>query len=87
MVRSLLHTPHFIYIKNAGNIHELKLKYRDEIELYKMLKRISKDRGLKLLRKTDCYVLDGRVIEMLLHREVRVDGRIARFGVLDGEWV
>ncbi|MBK5240334.1 MAG: hypothetical protein JJD95_03870 [Clostridium sp.] len=74
-------------LENAENIHELKLKNRDEIELYKILKRISKDRGLKLLRKTDCYVLDGRVIEMLLHGDVRVDGRIVRFGKLESEWV
>jgi hypothetical protein len=74
-------------LKNAENIHELKFKNRDEIELYKILKRISKDRGLKLLRKTDCYVLDGRVIEMLLHREVRVDGRIVAAREIEGEWV
>ena len=74
-------------LKNAENIHELKLKNRNEIELYKILKRISKDRGLKLLRKTDCYVLDGRDIEMLLHREVRVDGRVVGFGEIESEWV
>ncbi|MGH4125488.1 MAG: DUF2357 domain-containing protein [Clostridium sp.] len=72
-------------LKNAGNIHELKLKNRDEIELYKLLKKISKEKGLKLLRKTDCYVLDGRVIEMLLHGEVRVDGRIVEAGEIERE--
>lgn len=74
-------------LKNAGNIHELKLKNRDEIELYKILKKISKERGLKLLRKRDCYVIDGKDIEMLENRKVRVDGRIVGFGEFDGEWV
>ncbi|MCB2313451.1 hypothetical protein LGL55_20440 [Clostridium tagluense] len=74
-------------LKNAGNIHELKLKNRDEIELYKILKKISKERGLKLLRKRDCYVIDGKDIEMLESRKVRVDGRIVGFGEFDGEWV
>ncbi|MGH4121255.1 nuclease domain-containing protein [Clostridium sp.] len=74
-------------LKNAGNIHELKLKNREEIDLYKLLKKISKEKGVKLLRKTDCYVVDGRVIEMLLHREVRVDGRIVGFGEIEGVWV
>ncbi|GCD12260.1 hypothetical protein [Clostridium tagluense] len=74
-------------LENAGNIHELKLKNRDEIELYKILKKISKEKGLKLLRKTDCYVLDGRVIEMLGHGEVRVDGRIGEAGEIEDELV
>lgn len=74
-------------LKNAGNIHELKLKDRDEIELYKLLKKISKEKGVKLLRKTDSYVLDGKVIEMLGHGEVRVDGRIVEAMELEGEWL
>lgn len=68
------------------SIHELKLKNRDEIELYKLLKKISKKKGLKLLRKRDCYVLDGRIIEILLHREVRVDGRIFGFSEIEKGW-
>ena len=73
-------------LKNAENIHELKLKNRDEIELYKLLKRISKEKGVKLLRKTDCYVLDGRIIQMLLSREVRVDGKIVGIREIEREW-
>jgi len=50
------------------------------------LKKISKEKGLKLLRKTDCYVLDGRVIEMIGHGEVRVDGRVVGVGDIE-EWM
>jgi uncharacterized protein len=36
------------FLENAENIHELKLKSREEIELYKRLKEIAKARGVRV---------------------------------------
>ncbi len=63
-------------LKNAENFHELKFKSLAEIRLYKRLKKLSREQGLKLERTRDSYIIGGEVIELLSNNKVRVNGVI-----------
>lgn len=63
-------------LKNAETIHELGFRSRNEIELYEILKRLSKVKGLKILRRKDHFILGDIKIEILTSKKLRVDGEI-----------
>jgi uncharacterized protein len=67
-------------LKNAENIHELKMKSREEIELYKRLKEISKKTGQKIQRFREYYMAGNVKVELMDDGEVRIDGRIFTIG-------
>lgn len=78
-IRTVMYTTLYL-LKNAENVHELKLKSRDEIVFYKMLKEIAEKRMIGLKRFKDYYMLGDRKVELLDGKKVRVDGVI--FGLM-----
>lgn len=67
-------------LQNAESIHELKMKNRDEILIYKKLKEVSKINNIKLKRFKDYYELGDKKIELLENKKIRVNGRIFDIG-------
>lgn len=50
-------------LKNAETVHELSFKNSSEIEVYKILKRISKSKGMKVVRFKDYFMLENIINE------------------------
>jgi len=63
-------------LKNAENMHELKLKSNLEIEVYKKLKNISKLKGYTIRKENDKYFLNKNIVEVIEGKVIRVNGEI-----------
>lgn len=63
-------------LKNAENMHELKLKSNLEIEIYIRLKRIAKDNCWTIRKEYNAYIINKNVIEIIEDKEIRVNGKI-----------
>ncbi|MCK8817594.1 restriction endonuclease-like protein [Natroniella sulfidigena] len=63
-------------LENATTIHELKIESRQEVRLYKILKRLAKESGQKLKRYQDYYMLAENKIELLADKKARINGKI-----------
>ena len=70
-VRTVIYTTLFL-LENAENIHELKLKNRKEIVLYKKLKEIAKVTGSKLERFREYYMLGDMKVELMGNGKLRI---------------
>lgn len=64
-------------LKNAENMHELKLKSNLEIEVYKKLKSIAASKGYTIRKENDKYYLNNNIIEIVEGRAIRVNGHIS----------
>ena len=64
-------------LKNAQNMHELKLKSNLEIEVYKKLKEISNKKGYNIRKENDKYILNGNTIEIIEGKVIRANGQVS----------
>lgn len=60
---------------NAENMHELKLKSNLEINVYKKLKNVAKEKQWKIRKENDKYIVNNNVIEILDENKIRVNGK------------
>ena len=65
-------------LKNAETVHELSFKNNSEIEVYKILKKLSKLKGMKIVRFKDYFKLGNIKIEVLNSKELRVNDVIMK---------
>ena len=70
-------------LKNAENMHELKLKSNLEIEVYKKLKKIAGLKGYTIRKKHDKYILNKNTIEIIEGKVIRVNGQVTSLRNLD----
>lgn len=64
-------------LKNAENMHELKLKSNLEIEAYKKLKEISNSKGYTIRKEHDKYIINKNTIEIIEGKVIRVNGQVS----------
>ncbi len=70
-------------LKNAENMHELKLKSNLEIEVYKKLKEISNSKGYTIRKEYDKYILNKNTIEIIEGKIIRVNGQVSKLRNLE----
>lgn len=63
-------------LKNAENMHELKLKSNLEIEVYKKLKEIANSKGYTIRKEHDKYIINKNTIEIIEGKAIRINGKI-----------
>ena len=63
-------------LKNAENMHELKLNSNLEIEVYKKLKEIANSKGYTIRKEHDKYIINKNTIEIIEGKVIRVNGKI-----------
>ncbi|SDK95041.1 hypothetical protein SAMN05216497_10323 [Clostridium cochlearium] len=63
-------------LKNAENMHELKLKSNLEIEVYKKLKEIANSKGYTIRKEHDKYIINKNTIEIIEGKVIRINGKI-----------
>ena len=63
-------------LKNAENMHELKLRSNLEIEVYKVLKRIAKLKGYSIRKEFNQYIINKNTVEVIDGRVIKVNGKI-----------
>ncbi|MDM8129095.1 hypothetical protein QUV80_11480 [Paraclostridium benzoelyticum] len=63
-------------LKNATTMHELYMKNRREIELYKILKKSSKYKGLNLRKEKDGFYLGEKHIRLYKDNKIKVNNEI-----------
>ena len=51
-------------LSNASTMHELYLKSRKEVEIYKDLKKISEEKGLKLRKENNGFFIGDEFISI-----------------------
>ena len=64
-------------LKNAQNMHELKLRSNLEIEVYKTLKKIAKSKGFTIRKEFEQYIMDKNVVEVIEGKVIKVNGEIS----------
>ncbi len=70
-------------LKNAENMHELKLKSNLEIEVYKKLKKVSDLKGYTIRKEFDKYIINKNTVEIIDGKAIRVNGVGANLGNLE----
>ena len=63
-------------LKNASTMHELYLKNRKEIEVYKVLKKVSESKGIKLRKENDGFIIGNDFVRVLDNGDVKLNGEI-----------
>ena len=71
-VRNVMYTTLYL-LKNATTIHEISIKNRREIDVYKILKKISDDKSLVLEKYEEGYKLGNDYIKVYDNRDIRVN--------------
>ena len=74
-VRNVMYTTLYL-LKNATNMHELSIKSRKEIEVYKILKRVSEKKSLNLEKYEDGYKLGEYYVKVYDNRDIRVNNEL-----------
>lgn len=69
-------------LKNAETVHELSFKSKSEIEVYKVLKKLSKLRGMSIVRFKDYFMIGNVKVTVLNSKEARVNDDIVEIGSL-----
>lgn len=64
-------------LKNAENMHELKLRSNLEIEVYKRIKHFAKSKGYNIRKEFNQYIVNNNTIEIIEDKVLRVNGKIA----------
>ncbi|SKB47145.1 hypothetical protein SAMN02745120_1654 [Acetoanaerobium noterae] len=72
-------------LKNAETLHELHFKNRLEIELYKILKRISFSKNIKLIRRSDHFLINTTKIEIKNRKFLAIDETLVSWNNLEEE--
>ena len=80
-VRNVMYTTLYL-LKNATTIHELSINNRKEIEVYKILKKISKDKNLPLEKREDGYKLQEDYIKVY-NNDIRVNNELVEINDLE----
>ncbi|MDP4145789.1 MAG: restriction endonuclease-like protein [Bacillota bacterium] len=68
---------------NAGNMHELKLKSNLEINVYKKLKNIAKEKHWKIRKENNKYIIGNNSVEIIEDHRIKVNGKFTSFKMLD----
>ncbi len=63
-------------LKNASTMHELYLKNRKEVKVYKVLKQISKDKEISLKRGKDGFSIGKSIVTVSEKLEIRVNNNL-----------
>lgn len=63
-------------LKNATIMHELYMKNRKEIEIYKILKNISREKNIKLTKKKEGFLLREYIISVDEKENIRLNNEI-----------
>ena len=74
-VRNIMYTTLYL-LKNATNMHELSIKSRKEIEVYKILKSVSEKKSLNLEKYEDGYKLGEDYVKVYNNRDIRVNNEL-----------
>lgn len=74
-VRNIMYTTLYL-LKNATNMHELSIKSRKEIEVYKILKSVSEKKSLNLEKYEDGYKLGEDYVKVYDNRDIRVNNEL-----------
>lgn len=74
-VRNVMYTTLYL-LKNATNMHELSIKNRKEIEVYKILKSVSEKKSLNLEKYEDGYKLGEDYVKVYDNRDIRVNNEL-----------
>ena len=80
-VRNVMYTTLYL-LKNATTIHELSINNRKEIEVYKILKKISHDKNLPLEKHQDGYKFQGNYIKVY-NNVIRVNNELVKINELE----
>ena len=80
-VRNVMYTTLYL-LKNATTIHELSIINRKEIEVYKILKKISHDKNLPLEKHQDGYKFQGNYIKVY-NNDIRVNNELVKINELE----
>ena len=80
-VRNVMYTTLYL-LKNATTIHELSINNRKEIEVYKILKKISNDKNLPLEKREDGYKLQEDYIKVY-NNDIRVNHELVEINDLE----
>ena len=80
-VRNVMYTTLYL-LKNATTIHELSINNRKEIEVYKILKKISNDKNLPLEKREDGYKLQEDYIKVY-NNDIRVNHELVNINDLE----
>ena len=80
-VRNVMYTTLYL-LKNATTIHELSINNRKEIEVYKILKKISNDKNLPLEKREDGYKLQEYYIKVY-NNDIRVNHELVNINDLE----
>ena len=80
-VRNVMYTTLYL-LKNATTIHELSINNRKEIEVYKILKKISNDKNLPLEKHQDGYKFQGNYIKVY-NNDIRVNNELVKINELE----
>ncbi len=70
-------------LKNAANMHELKLNSTLEIKVYKKLKRIAEENNWNIRKRHNRYLIDKHSIEILGDKKIRINGSIGNLNNLE----
>ena len=70
-------------LKNAENMHELKLKSNLEIEVYKKLKKIASLKEYTIRKEHEKYILNKNTIEIIEGKVIRVNGQVTSLRNMD----
>jgi uncharacterized protein len=77
-VRTVIYTTLYL-LENAEDVHDLKLKSREEIVLYRKLKDVAVKTDLKLKRYKECYIVGDVKVELLGNKTLRIDDKVYEF--------
>ena len=80
-VRNVMYTTLYL-LKNATTIHELSIINRKEIEVYKILKKISHDKNLPLEKHQDGYKFQGNYIKVY-NNDIRINNELVKINELE----
>jgi len=70
-------------LMNAENMHELKLRSNLEIEVYKILKRVSSLKGYTIRKEFEQYIVGKNTVEVIEGKVIRVNGKVANLRNLE----
>ncbi|HHV99244.1 MAG TPA: DUF2357 domain-containing protein [Clostridiaceae bacterium] len=77
-VRTVMYTTLYL-LENAENMHELNLNSREEIILYRKLRKLSKIYRWKLRKRSNGYILNDIIVELLDNGKLRINGKKYRY--------
>lgn len=81
-VRNIMYTTLYL-LKNATNMHELSIKSRKEIEVYKILKSVSEKKSLNLEKYEDGYKLGEDYVKVYDNRDIRLNNELVNVDDLE----